>query len=80
MFLLIMPLTFASNVFVGADTLPGWMQAFVTVNPLTHLVDVDARAVPRHAGGQPRVVDARLVRRLRGGVHAAALRAYRKKV
>ncbi|SCE84454.1 oleandomycin transport system permease protein [Micromonospora matsumotoense] len=38
MFALIMPLSFASNVFVTAGTLPGWMQAVVTVNPLTHLV------------------------------------------
>jgi oleandomycin transport system permease protein len=38
MFALIMPLSFASNVFVGASTLPGWMQGFVAVNPLTHLV------------------------------------------
>ncbi|GGQ68916.1 ABC transporter permease [Couchioplanes azureus] len=38
MFALIMPLSFASNLFVAAETLPGWMQAFVDVNPLTHLV------------------------------------------
>ncbi|WP_448062414.1 ABC transporter permease [Cellulomonas hominis] len=38
MFLVVMPLTFASNVFVNADSLPGWMQGFVDVNPLTHLV------------------------------------------
>jgi len=38
MFALIMPLSFASNVFVGAGTLPGWMQGFVKVNPITHLV------------------------------------------
>jgi len=37
-FLVIMPLTFASSVFVNASTLPGWMQGFVKVNPLTHLV------------------------------------------
>jgi oleandomycin transport system permease protein len=37
-FLVIMPLTFASNVFVGTFTLPGWMQGFVKLNPLTHLV------------------------------------------
>jgi oleandomycin transport system permease protein len=35
MFALIMPLSFASNVFVGAGTLPGWMQGFVRVNPIT---------------------------------------------
>jgi len=39
MFLLIMPMTFASSVFVSPTTLPGWMQGFVRVNPLTHLVD-----------------------------------------
>jgi oleandomycin transport system permease protein len=37
-FLVIMPLTFASNVFVSPDKLPGWMQGFVKVNPLSHLV------------------------------------------
>jgi ABC-2 type transport system permease protein len=31
------PLTFASNVFVDPDTMPGWVQAFVNVNPITHL-------------------------------------------
>ncbi|GAA2490760.1 ABC transporter permease [Winogradskya humida] len=38
MFALILPLSFASSVFVSPTTLPGWMQAFVKVNPLTHLV------------------------------------------
>ena len=38
MFLLIFPLAFGSNVFVDADTMPGWLQAFVTVNPISHLV------------------------------------------
>jgi oleandomycin transport system permease protein len=39
MFLVIMPLTFASNVFVAPKTLPGWMHTFVAINPLTHLVE-----------------------------------------
>ncbi|MEV6932386.1 ABC transporter permease [Dactylosporangium sp. NPDC051485] len=38
-FLTVLPLTFASNVFVGVGTLPGWMQGFVRNNPLTHLVE-----------------------------------------
>lgn len=33
------PLTFASNVFVDPDTMPGWVQALVNVNPITHLTD-----------------------------------------
>lgn len=32
------PLTFLSNVFVDPLTLPGWLQAFVKINPVTHLV------------------------------------------
>ncbi|NNH68815.1 ABC transporter permease [Nocardia uniformis] len=32
------PMTFVSNVFVDPATLPGWLQAFVDVNPITHLV------------------------------------------
>jgi len=32
------PLTFVSNVFVGVETLPGWLAAFVNVNPITILV------------------------------------------
>ena len=31
------PLTFASNVFVDPSTMPGWVQAFVNVNPVSHL-------------------------------------------
>lgn len=36
--LVLFPLTFASNAFVPADTLPGWLQSFVDVNPVSHLV------------------------------------------
>ncbi|GGM44507.1 ABC transporter permease [Promicromonospora citrea] len=34
------PLTFVSNIFVDPRTMPGWMQAVVEVNPITHLVTV----------------------------------------
>jgi ABC-2 type transport system permease protein len=36
---ILFPLTFASNVFVDPSTMPGWVQAFVEVNPITHLTD-----------------------------------------
>jgi ABC-2 type transport system permease protein len=32
------PLTFLSNAFVPADTLPGWLEAFTKVNPVSHVV------------------------------------------
>ncbi|MCI0689487.1 MAG: ABC transporter permease [Sporichthyaceae bacterium] len=38
-FTALFPLTFVSNVFVPADTMPGWLQAFVDVNPITILAD-----------------------------------------
>jgi ABC transporter DrrB family efflux protein len=34
-FMLVLPLTFASSVLVPAATMPGWLQAFVKVNPMT---------------------------------------------
>lgn len=36
--MIMFPLTFASNVFVPVETMPGWLQAFVNVNPVSHLV------------------------------------------
>jgi oleandomycin transport system permease protein len=38
MFLLILPLSFGSNAYVAASTMPGWLQAFVNNNPISHLV------------------------------------------
>lgn len=36
--LVLFPLAFASNVFVEPRTMPGWLRAFVDVNPMTHVV------------------------------------------
>jgi oleandomycin transport system permease protein len=38
-FMVLFPLTFASTTFVRPETLPGWLQAWVRVNPVTHVVD-----------------------------------------
>lgn len=35
---ILFPLTFASNIFVDPATMPGWLRAFVDVNPISHLV------------------------------------------
>lgn len=37
--MVLFPLTFISNVFVDPATMPSWLEAFVEVNPITHLVD-----------------------------------------
>ena len=36
--IILFPLTFLSNAFVPADTMPSWLQWFVNVNPVSHLV------------------------------------------
>ncbi len=36
--MILFPLTFLSNAFVPAKTLPGWLEAFTKVNPVSHLV------------------------------------------
>lgn len=36
-FIVMFPLTFGSNVFVPVQTLPGWLQAWVKINPVTQL-------------------------------------------
>jgi ABC-2 type transport system permease protein len=38
-FVFLMPLTFASNIFVGLETMPSWLQAIVRHNPVTHLTN-----------------------------------------
>ena len=38
-FLFLMPLIFASNIFVQLSTMPPWLQAVVRHNPVTHLAD-----------------------------------------
>ena len=50
MFLLVLPLSFGSNTFVSTATMPGWLQAFVKVNPISHLVVDGARADDRRPG------------------------------
>jgi oleandomycin transport system permease protein len=38
-FAVMFPLTFVSNVFVPSDTMPGWLQGFVDVNPVTQVAE-----------------------------------------
>jgi ABC-2 type transport system permease protein len=37
-FLILFPLTFLSSAFVPTESMPGWLQAFVKVNPVTHII------------------------------------------
>ena len=39
--LVMFPLVFGSSLLVPAATMPGWLQAFVKVNPVTHLTEAE---------------------------------------
>ena len=49
--IVLFPLTLASNVFVTPRTMPGWLQAFVRANPVTHLTTAERALM----AGQPAV-------------------------
>ena len=36
--MIMFPLSFLSNVFADPETMPGWLHAFVKVNPISHVV------------------------------------------
>ena len=40
-FLFMFPLVFGSNILTPTSTMPGWLQAFVKVNPVTYLTDAE---------------------------------------
>jgi ABC-2 type transport system permease protein len=46
----LIPPTFASNIFVQPGTMPGWLQAFVNINPISHLAAA-ARDLMNNTGG-----------------------------
>ena len=49
----LMPLTFASDIFVNLATMPGWLQAFVGRNPVTHLASASRKLMH----GEPALAD-----------------------
>ena len=71
-YVVLLPLSFASNIFVQPRTMPGWLQAFVNVNPISHLADAtrDLMNNTGGAGGACRLVPHR-DRRHHPGVRAA---------
>ena len=56
-FVFLMPLTFASDIFVGLSTMPPWLQAFVSRNPVTHLASASRKLMQ----GEPALLDVKRV-------------------
>lgn len=50
-FVFLMPLTFASNIFVGIETMPPWLQSIVRHNPVTHLTSASRGLMHGHDVG-----------------------------
>jgi ABC-2 type transport system permease protein len=77
--MLLFPLTFASNVFVAPQTMPGWLEAFVNVNPITHLVT----AVRGLTAGTPEAGEIMIVLSVSAGLLLVfcplAIRLYQKR-
>jgi ABC-2 type transport system permease protein len=67
--MIMFPLTFLSNAFVGEDTLPPWLRAFVAVNPVSHVVTA-VRDLANHGAVTPQVGFALLACGLVVGVFA----------
>ncbi|KQX74897.1 MULTISPECIES: ABC transporter permease [Aeromicrobium] len=78
-FLALFPLTFGSSMFAATDTMPGWLQAWVRINPVTHLTD----AMRGLLTGGPVAQDALIALGTSGLILAVfaplAVRAYRTK-
>ncbi|WP_456698459.1 ABC transporter permease [Aeromicrobium sp. P5_D10] len=78
-FLALFPLTFGSSMFASADTMPGWLRAWVNINPVTHLTD----AIRGLLTGGPVAQDAFIALGTSGLILAVfaplAVRAYRTK-
>lgn len=54
--MILFPLTFASNVFVMPQTMPVWLESFVNINPITHLVTAVRSLMSENAAAEEIVI------------------------
>jgi oleandomycin transport system permease protein len=76
----ILPLTFASNVFVPTETLPGWLQVFTNINPVTLLTEVNRGLLNGGAVGRPLLWGLVWMVGFVVVFYPLAMRAYRRRV
>jgi daunorubicin/doxorubicin transport system permease protein len=78
--MILFPLTFLSNAYVPVGTLPGWLQSFVQVNPVSHIVAA-VRSLANHGAVNAEVGWAFLACLLVIGIFAPlSVRAYKRKM
>ncbi|TDW17870.1 ABC transporter permease [Kribbella kalugense] len=78
-FLVMFPLTFGSNIFVPASTLPGFLQAFTKVSPITYLVDTERALMGGGALQKPLLITIAWMVGLVAVFAPLAIRAYRRR-
>src|SRR5581483_11600378 len=79
-FLLVMPLGFASSVFAPASSMPGWLQAFVRVNPVTVVTDAVRGLISGVPVGRPLLESAAWLTGITLVSWALAVRRYRARL
>ncbi|SDU62607.1 ABC transporter permease [Jiangella alkaliphila] len=80
MTILILPLTFASNVFVSAQTMPGWLEAWSSVNPVSLMADTVRGLLGGGEVAQPMLGSLAWMAGIGAVFLPLAMAAYRKKV
>jgi oleandomycin transport system permease protein len=80
MVLIVLPLSFGSSAFVSPDSMPGWLETFTNVNPLTHLVGAERALLLGDPMGSHLLWTFAWMGILLVAFVPLALRAYRKRV
>jgi ABC transporter DrrB family efflux protein len=79
-FTIIFPITFTSSAFVRVQTMPGWLQAWVHVNPVTHLSDAARGLIVGGEVAQPVLWSLVWAAGIAAVFFPLAMRAYRGRV
>lgn len=77
--MVLFPLTFVSSVFAPPETMPGWLQAFVNVNPVTLLVEATRGLINGAPDGRGIVIVLVLSAAITAVFAPIALRIYNRK-
>lgn len=76
----VFPLTFISNAYAQTSTMPGWLQAFVKVNPVTALADATRGLLGHGAVATPAVHSLLWAAGIAAVFMPLAVRAFNRKV
>ncbi|MEV6394179.1 ABC transporter permease [Streptomyces sp. NPDC051907] len=79
-FTIIFPITFTSSAFVMVDTMPGWLQAWSDVNPVTQLSDAYRGLLLGGPVAEPVMWSLAWAAGIAAVFYPLAMRAYRAKV